>query len=75
MGHGSAAAVAHIDGPALGGELLTGALIVGQPHVLAGDDEALGRLPEVDTGPTVAGAVAQPLLLLGQHEIGGLGSG
>ncbi|MNH22279.1 hypothetical protein D3C79_821300 [compost metagenome] len=70
VGHGGAAAVPHMDGPAFAGELLAGRLIAGQAHVLAGDDKALGCLPEVGAGLAVMGALPQPNLLLRQYLCG-----
>ncbi|MNT40875.1 hypothetical protein D3C72_1772140 [compost metagenome] len=75
VGHCGAAAVAHMDGPAFAGELLAGRLIAGQTHVLAGDNQALGRLPEVGAGQAVMGTVPQPALLLGQYLIRGVAGG
>ncbi|MNY22292.1 hypothetical protein D3C86_1558920 [compost metagenome] len=75
VGHCCAAAVTHMDGPAFAGELLAGRLIAGQTHVLAGDNQALGRLPEVGAGQAVMGTVPQPALLLGQYLIRGVAGG
>ena len=75
MRHGGAAAVAHMHGPAFGGKLLAGGLVAGQTGVLAGDDEALGALPEEGSGLAVTGALPQPALLLGQDLVGCLVGG
>ncbi|MNF98357.1 hypothetical protein D3C84_812130 [compost metagenome] len=75
MGHGGAAAVPHMDGPAFGGELFAGGFVTGESGVFAGDDKALGCLPEVGAGLAVMGALPQPALLLGQYLIRGVAGG
>ncbi|MNF98349.1 hypothetical protein D3C84_812050 [compost metagenome] len=56
VGHGGAAAVTHKYGPAFGGELFAGGCVTGKSGVFAGDDKALGRLPEVSAGLAIMGA-------------------
>ena len=70
MGHGSAAAVAHMYRPTFSCKLLAGGFVMGEASILAGDNQALGRLPEVSTVLAITGTVAQPVLLLRQYLCG-----
>lgn len=70
MGHGSAAAVAHMHWPTFSCKLLAGGFVMGEAGIFASDNQALGRLPEVSAGLAVMGTVAQPVLLLRQYLCG-----